>query len=47
MKSGVDIVIVIFGWLLDLCECGVFNLDSVFYLVIDEVDKMFGMGMEE
>ncbi|XP_068702848.1 uncharacterized protein [Montipora foliosa] len=47
LKSGVDIVIATPGRLLDLCERGVLNLDSVSYLVIDEVDKMLGMGMEE
>jgi len=47
LKSGVDVVVATPGRLLDLCERGVLNLDRVSYLVIDEVDKMLGMGMEE
>lgn len=47
LKSGVDVVVATPGRLLDLCERGLLNLDRVSYLVIDEVDKMLGMGMEE
>ena len=47
MKSGVDVVIATPGRLLDLCERGLLSLDKVSYLVMDEADKMLGMGMEE
>ena len=47
LKSGVDVVIATPGRLLDLCERGLLSLDKVSYLVMDEADKMLGMGMEE
>lgn len=47
LKSGVDVVIATPGRLLDLCERGILSLDKVSYLVMDEADKMLGMGMEE
>ncbi|PFX23534.1 putative ATP-dependent RNA helicase DDX41 [Stylophora pistillata] len=45
--SGVDVVIATPGWLLDLYERGLVSLDKVSYLVMDEADKMLGMGLEE
>lgn len=42
-----DVVIVIFGRFFDLCKRGFISFDKVLYLVMDEVDKMFGMGLEE
>ncbi|XP_078370830.1 uncharacterized protein LOC144654546 [Oculina patagonica] len=47
LKTGVDVVIATLGRLLDLCERGLLSLDKVSYLVMDEADKMLGMGMEE
>ena len=47
LKSGIDVVIATPGRLLDLCERGILSLDKVSYLVMDEADKMLGMGMEE
>ena len=47
LKNGVDVVIATPGRLLDLCERGLLSLDKVSYLVMDEADKMLGMGMEE
>ena len=47
LKAGVDVVIATPGRLLDLCERGLLSLDKVSYLVMDEADKMLGMGMEE
>lgn len=47
LKVGVDVVIATPGRLLDLCERGLLSLDKVSYLVMDEADKMLGMGMEE
>ena len=47
LKGGVDVVIATPGRLLDLCERGILSLDKVSYLVMDEADKMLGMGMEE
>ena len=47
LKGGIDVVIATPGRLLDLCERGLLSLDKVSYLVMDEADKMLGMGMEE
>ena len=47
LKAGIDVVIATPGRLLDLCERGLLSLDKVSYLVMDEADKMLGMGMEE
>lgn len=47
LKTGVDVVIATPGRLLDLCERGLLSLDKISYLVMDEADKMLGMGMEE
>lgn len=47
LKVGVDVIIATPGRLLDLCERGLLSLDKVSYLVMDEADKMLGMGMEE
>ena len=47
LKTGVDVVIATPGRLLDLCDRGLLSLDKVSYLVMDEADKMLGMGMEE
>ena len=47
LRRGVDVVIATPGRLLDLCERGLLSLDKVSYLVMDEADKMLGMGMEE
>lgn len=47
LKSGVDVVIATPGRLLDLCKRGILSLEKVSYLVMDEADKMLGMGMEE
>ena len=47
LKSGIDVIIATPGRLLDLCKRGLVSLDKVSYLVMDEVDKMLGMGMEE
>lgn len=47
IRSGVDVVIATPGRLLDLCKRGLISLNKVSYLVMDEVDKMLGMGLEE
>ena len=47
LKGGVDVVIATPGRLLDLCERGILALGNILYLVMDEADKMLGMGMEE
>ena len=47
LDGGVDVVIATPGRLLDLCDKGVLSLNNVLYLVMDEADKMLGMGMEE
>jgi len=47
IKDGADIIVATPGRLLDLCERGALSLEKVMYLVMDEADKMLGMGMEE
>lgn len=44
MECGVDVLIVMFGWLIDLIECGVVDLLQIKYLVLDEVDQMLDIG---
>lgn len=47
VTAGVDVVVATPGRLLDLCDRGVLSLLGVKYFVLDEVDRMLGMGLEE
>lgn len=47
IKEGADVIVATPGRLLDLCERGALSLEKIKYLVMDEADKMLGMGMEE
>lgn len=47
ISAGVDVVVGTPGRLLDLCERGVLVLFQVKYFVLDEVDRMLGIGLEE
>lgn len=47
IKQGADVIVATPGRLLDLCERGALSLEKIKYLVMDEADKMLGMGMEE
>lgn len=44
LRRGVDIVVATPGRLLDLMNQGVIKLDTIRYLVLDEVDRMLDMG---
>lgn len=47
IEAGIDVVVATPGRLLDLCERGVLSLLDIKYFVLDEVDRMLGMGLEE
>ncbi|XP_032234355.1 DEAD-box ATP-dependent RNA helicase 35A [Nematostella vectensis] len=47
LREGADVVVATPGRLLDLCKRGALCLDKITYLVMDEADRMLGMGMEE
>ena len=47
IEAGVDVIVATPGRLLDLCERGALSLLGVRYFVLDEVDRMLGMGLEE
>ena len=47
IARGVDVVVSTPGRLLDLCDRGALSLLGVKYFVLDEVDRMLGMGLEE
>lgn len=44
LKKGVDVLVATPGRLLDFLNEGTFTLDSIQYLVLDEVDRMLDMG---
>jgi len=44
LKKGIDVLIATPGRLLDLMAQGFVNLDTIEYFVLDEADKMLGMG---
>ena len=46
MATGVDVVVATPGRLLDLCDRGALSLLGIKYFVLDEVDRMLGMGLE-
>ena len=47
IEAGVDVLVSTPGRLIDLCERGALRLMDITYLVMDEVDRMLGMGLEE
>lgn len=47
IAAGVDVVVSTPGRLLDLCDRGALSLLGIRYFVLDEVDRMLGMGLEE
>ena len=47
IATGVDVIVSTPGRLLDLCDRGALSLLDIKYFVLDEVDRMLGMGLEE
>ena len=47
IAAGVDVIVATPGRLLDLCDRGALSLLGIKYFVLDEVDRMLGMGLEE
>jgi superfamily II DNA/RNA helicase len=47
IATGVDVVVATPGRLLDLCDRGSLSLLGIKYFVLDEVDRMLGMGLEQ
>ncbi len=47
IAAGVDVLVATPGRLLDLCDRGALSLLGIKYFVLDEVDRMLGMGLEE
>ena len=47
IARGVDVIVATPGRLLDLCDRGALSLSRVRYFVLDEVDRVLGMGLEE
>ena len=47
IATGVDVIVSTPGRLLDLCDRGALWLLGIKYFVLDEVDRMLGMGLEE
>ena len=47
IATGVDVIVSTPGRLLDLCDRGALSLLNIKYFVLDEVDRMLGMGLEE
>ncbi|CAB4016972.1 ATP-dependent RNA helicase DDX41 [Paramuricea clavata] len=47
IEAGVDVIVATPGRLLDLCDRGALSLLGIKYFVLDEVDRMLGMGLEE
>ena len=47
IAAGVDVIVSTPGRLLDLCDRGALSLLNIKYFVLDEVDRMLGMGLEE
>lgn len=43
-RCGVDVVVGIFGWVMDYMCQGIFDISGLCSLVFDEVDEMFCMG---
>ena len=47
LKGGVDIVVGTPGRIIDMCDRGVFKLNTIKTVVLDEADKMLTMGFQE